>query len=179
MTYPSLLQLNSNEEYRAQWEAHYCRQPIFTFDEIRVRFRKEDFDHAFYESTKSKKDVFSAKRAERLHWIKIALQDPRSERFAGWDNTKKRYDQARRVTVVMENYVIVIALLLQRVNEARFITAYVADAIGRNGKPSTIDLIRSGPLWDPSEIKKPLICQAGSAGAFLGSTITDGELPLV
>jgi hypothetical protein len=69
--------------------------------------------------------------------------------------------------------------LLQRINEARFITAYVADTIGRNGRPSTIDLIRSGPLWDPSEIKKPLICQAGSAEAFLGSTITDGELPLV
>ena len=179
MTYPPLLQLASQEEYQTQWEIHYCQQPIFTFDEIRVRFRKEDFAHAFYESVRAKaaKDVFSTKRAERLPWIKVALQDSASERFIGWDNTKKRYDHSRRVTIVMGDYVVVIALLSKRSNEARFITAYVGDSIGRNGRLSTIELIRSGPLWEPTEIKKPLICQAGSAEAFIGSTTTGGELP--
>jgi hypothetical protein len=171
MIYPSLLQLNSKEEYRTQWETHYCKQPIYTFDEIRVWFRKEDFDHAFYESVKTKtsKDVFSMKRAERLHWIKIAIQDSSSERYAGWDNKKKRCDHSRRVTIVMGNFVVVIALLLKKVNEARFIT--------RNGRPSTIELIRSGPMWSSEQIKKPLICQAGSAEALIGSTTTGGELP--
>lgn len=42
----------------------------------------------------------------------------------------------------------------------------------------TIDLIRSGPLWEPVKTKKPLIRQAGSAEAFIGSTTTTGgELP--
>ena len=178
MTYPPLLQLESKEEYQTQWEIHYCQQPIFTFDEIRVRFRKEDFAHAFYESVRAKasKDVFSTKRAQRLLWIKVALQDSTSERFVGWDNTKKRYDHSRRVTIVMGNYVVVIALLSKKINEAQFITAYVGDSFRRNGRPSTIDLIRSGPLWEPTEIKKPLIRQAGSAEAFIGSTTTGGEL---
>ena len=181
MMYPSLLELNSKEEYRTQWEIHYCQQPILTFDEIRVWFRKNDFDHAFYESVKSKnsKDVFSKKRAERLHWIKAALQDPASERFVGWDNIKKRCDQTRRVTIVMGNYVVVIALLSKKVNEAQFITAYVGDTVGRSGRLSTIDLIRSSPPWESKEIKKPLIRQAGSAEAFIGSATTGGELPLL
>ncbi len=107
MTYPPLLQLDSKEEYQTLWETHYCQQPIFTFDEIRVRFRKEDFAHAFYESVgaKAAKDVFSTKRAERLPWIKVALQDSASERFIGWDNTKKRYGHSRRVTIVMGDIV--------------------------------------------------------------------------
>lgn len=176
MTYPQFLRLNSKEEYRRQWETHYCRQAIFTFDGIRVRFRKEDFDHAFYESVKSKDDTFSRKRAEYMHWIKSALQDDTSERFIGWDKAKKRYDRSRRVVIVMGNYVVVIAILQNKDNEARFITAYIGDPSGRNGKPSTIDMIRSGPPW---ETKKPLICQAGSAEAFLNSTTTGGELSLL
>ncbi|MGC1877861.1 MAG: hypothetical protein WA678_00630 [Rhabdochlamydiaceae bacterium] len=181
MTYSSFLQLDSKVEYQTQWEIHYCKHPVFTFDDICVRFQKGDFDHAFYESIKSKssKDVFSKKRAERLHWIKAALQDPKSERFAGWNNIKRRHDHTRRVTVVTGNYVVVIALLSKKVNEARFITAYVADTIGKNGRPSTIDLIRSGPLWESKKIKIPLIRQAGSAEAFIGSTITDEELPSI
>ena len=176
MTYPPLLQLNFKEEYQTAWHTQYCQQPIFTFDEIRVWFRKEDFNHAFYESVKAKNDTFSKRRAERMHWIKVALQDPKSERFAGWDKVKKRYDHSRRVAIVMQDYIVVISLLQNKNSEARFITAYVGDRTGKNGKPATIDLIRSGPLWQAMEIKKPLIRQAGSAAeAFLGSTTTGGE----
>lgn len=179
MIYPSLLVLKSKEDYQAEWELHYCRGPIHTFDGIAVRFRKNDFDHAFYETVKREKDLFSQKRAERLHWIKTTLQDPMSDRFIGWDSKKRQYDLARRVAIVVDNYVVVIAILSEKINEARFITAYVGDAASKKGRSSTIDLIRSGPRWESTEIKKPLICQAGSAEAFIGSTTTGGELPSI
>jgi hypothetical protein len=87
--------------------------------------------------------VFSTKRAERIDWIKAALEDPHSERYEGWDKQRKRYDPSRRVTLVMGNYVVVIALKGQQ--RADFVTAYVADTPARPGRPSTVDMIRRGP----------------------------------
>lgn len=104
-------------------------------------------------------------------WIKAALQDSLSERYCGWDNSKKIYDKYRRVIIVMENYVVVIALL-KNIGSARFVTAYLADTSNEKGRFSTIDKIRKSPAC---EIKKPLICQAGSAEAFLNSATSGGE----
>lgn len=118
-----------------------------TFDGIAVRFRKGQFCHCFYESSRRNrvKDVFSAKRAQRIDWIKAALQDPNSERYQGWDKRRGRYDARRRVALVMGNYVVVIALKGRK--QADFVTAYVADTPATPGRPSTVEMIRRAPKW--------------------------------
>ena len=139
MNYPPLLQGKTPAEYRTFFEATYCRGPVRTFDEIEVRFRKKDFNHCFFESVNAKDDTFSSLRAERLLWIKTTLQDPDSEKYVGWDRDKKRYDKSRRVTLVKDNYVVVIVLTGKK--KANFITAYVADS------KETLRKIRSSPKW--------------------------------
>ncbi len=147
MSYPSLLCLANETAYRAHFESVYCLGPVATFDGIKVRFRKRDFDHCCFESSQhdKRKDQFSTKRAERLDWIQAALQDPNSERYQGWDKKNKRYDTTRRVTLVMGDYVVVIAM--KTPDQADFVTAYVADTPTRPGRLSTVDQIRKGPKW--------------------------------
>lgn len=147
MPYPELVHYNSPEEYEKHFVAKYIHGQVVTFDGIVVKFKRDDFSHCFYESSKRNriKDKFSPLRAQRIDWIQAALTDPASERYIGWDKSRKRYDNTRRVTVVMGNYVVVIALMRDGV--ARFITAYVADTPGRKGRPSTIEQIRSAPKW--------------------------------
>lgn len=139
MNYPPLLQGKTPGEYRSFFESNYCRTPVKTFDGIKVRFRKRDFNHCFFESVRAKDDTFSAARAERLLWIKATLQDPDSDRYVGWNKRQKRYDKNRRVTLVKGNYVVVIALTGNQ--RADFITAYVAD------NKETLRKIRSNPRW--------------------------------
>jgi len=146
MSCPALVIYASEVEYREHYERVYCQAPIVCFDGICVRFRKEKFAHAFFESVHGGTDnLFSSKRAQRIDWIKCALEDPNSERFIGWDKYTKTYNRKRRVTVVMGNYVVVIALT--KSNNADFVTAYLADTPARNGRPSTIDKIKSSPKW--------------------------------
>ena len=139
MLYPPLIYYDTIDEYRDHFKKIYCTGNVISFDGITVRFKNDDFNHAFYESVKSKDDTFSPKRAERIDWIKAALSDPDSERFIGWDNVKKRYDGQRRVTIVMKDYVVVIAILKN--GSGKFITAYVADS------ETTLSKIRKGTLW--------------------------------
>jgi len=147
MTYPPLLRLPSVAAYRAHFKNIYCRRPIVTFDGIEVRFRTSKFNHCFFESSRrdGNKDRFSAKRAERMDWIKVALQDAGAERYLGWDKTRRSYDRSRRVTVVMGNYVVVIEMTGK--NKADFVTAFVADTTAPRGRRSTLDLIKAGPKW--------------------------------
>lgn len=147
MEYPPFVKYKTPDDYRVHFERIYCCGPIITFDGIAVRFRKCKFAHDFYESSKrdKNKDLFSWKRAERIDWIKVALEDPNSERYEGWDNERKRYDPGRRVAIVMGNYVVVIALVGPK--DADFITAYVVNEKSRPGRPSTTELIRRGPKW--------------------------------
>lgn len=104
MPYPPLLKGKNAAEYRSFFNSNYCRAPIQTFDGIGVRFRKRDFNHCFFETVHSKDDTFSVQRAERLLWIKAALQDPNAELYVGWDNKKKRPAYGRRVTIVFGDY---------------------------------------------------------------------------
>jgi len=145
MIYPPLLTLKDEQAYRNHWNENYCQSPIHTYDNILVRFRKNDFDHAFFESVHSKDDCFSHRRAERIDWIKIALTDTQSDRFVGWNKKIKRYDKNRRVVVVMTNYVVVVAVTDS--HKASFITAYLADSTDCNGTLSTIEKIRKSPPW--------------------------------
>ena len=143
MSYPPLLKFASIDEYRGFFERTYCTGSIATFDGIKVRFRKTDFDHCSFESSRRNhiKDQFSPQRAERLGWIKAALQDVSGERYVGWDKARKKHDSNRRVTIVQGNYVVVIAVYGKDLARARFITAYVADT------PQSLQKIRRGPVW--------------------------------
>lgn len=147
MSYPPLVLYGTQEEYREHYERVYCRVPLRTFDGILVRFRKMKFEHCFFESSRrdGTKDHFSIKRAERIDWIKNALQDPSSERYVGWDRIRKCYDKQRRVAIVMGNYIVVIRL--KGSGNADFITAFLADTQVGTGSYSTVDQIRKGPKW--------------------------------
>jgi len=139
MAFPPLVYYQTESEYQLHFEKIYCRTPVITFDEIAVRFKKQDFNHAFFETVVKKDDTFSSKRAERIDWIKAALKDPTSERYVGWDNKKKKYDYDRRIALIMTNYVVVISIF--KIDKARFVTAFVADSA------RSLHLIRQNPKW--------------------------------
>lgn len=148
MTYPPLVVYSAEADYQAQFERVYCQGPIATFDGFMVRFRKRDFQHCFFESTRrdGTKDSFSPVRAERIDWIKATLEDPASDLYEGWDSKKKRYDRSRRVAVVMGDYVVIIAITGP--GTADFITAFQANTSATPRRPfTTIDQIRRGPRW--------------------------------
>lgn len=142
MTHP-LLELADQAAYRAHYERTLCRGGIITHDGIRVFFGKETFDHAFFESSmrRGEKDVFSTVRAERMEWVAAALADPSAARFQGWNSRTKQHDPTRRVTVIMGDFVVVIALSSRRDGtlKATFMTCYRAD--------NSIAKIRSSPPW--------------------------------
>jgi len=146
LPYPPLVKYKTVDEYRTHYEAEYCQGPIATFDSIAVRFRKQRFDHDFFESSKrdKQKDVFSPIRAERIDWIKRALQDSKAVLCEGWDSKKKRYSKKCRVAVVQGNYVVVIRMTGKGGGTADFVTAFVADS---PENPSTIDKILGSPKW--------------------------------
>jgi hypothetical protein len=119
----------------------YCAGPIETFDGIMVRFNNRDFVHLFFESSSrdGNKDIFSTRRAERIDWIKAALQDPKAELFQGYDNRTKQCNLDRRVCVVSGDYVVIIDLLDEK--KAKIITAFVID------DPAVLKSIKTGPKW--------------------------------
>jgi hypothetical protein len=104
-----------------------------------VRFDKRDFLHLFFESRGGKKNVFSSRRAERVDWIKAALEDPAAELFQGYDKTTKSYGPDRRVCVVSGDYVVIIALTDK--DKAHIITAFVID------NPEALKQIKGSPKW--------------------------------
>ncbi|MFZ2323655.1 MAG: hypothetical protein WAV89_08165 [Ignavibacteriaceae bacterium] len=132
----------TTDEYRQIFIETYCdhKKPIYTFDNIHVRFFPDMFDHSFYESANWKakdKSVFSLVRAEKILWIKDALQDNSAKLKIGWDSSSKNYDKSRRVAIVKNNYVVIIWLKNEK--EAKFITAFEAD--------NSIGSIMNSPDW--------------------------------
>lgn len=120
----------SEDELREIWRAEYCMQAIHTFDNVRVKFYEDMFNHAFYESADRKykdKSILSLNRLEKIYWIKETLQDREAILKQGWDNDKKTYYNDRRVAVVKGNYVVIIRFtgLLR----AKFVTAYEKEDI--------------------------------------------------
>lgn len=140
---PPLLKLADQAAYRAHYESTLCRGGIVTHDGIPVFFRKAEFDHAFFESSgrRGENDVFSSDRAMRMDWIAAALADQQALRFQGWDKKRNQSDPARRVTVVIDDFVVVIALRLINENtlKANFVTCYCAN--------NSIGKIKASPLW--------------------------------
>lgn len=143
MGLPPLLVCNTEEEYKVYYEQTYCHSRIVTFDNIRVYFRKERFQHAFYESSKRDgvKDRFSHERACRMNWIAATLCCPDATLYMGWDKAKGRYDAACRVCVVYEDFVVIIRLRLMKSEELKgdFVTCYQAD--------NSIGKIKTSPKW--------------------------------
>jgi hypothetical protein len=139
---PKLAHYATEAEYRHHYEQQYCHGTLYTFDGLRVFFPKHQFDDAFYESASRSardKSVFSRTRAERIDWIRAAVQEKTAELYAGWNRDKKVIDSKRRVTVVYGDYVVILQVNAKR-TKASFITAYVADA-------GTLAKIRSQPRW--------------------------------
>lgn len=138
----NLLHLPDVVSYRQTFIDVYCdhAKPIITFDQIRVKFYPNMFEHAFYESVnraKGDKSQFSYTRAQRILWIKETLEDPTSDLRVGWEKSKKTYDRSRRVAIVQGNYVVII--WIQNPALASFITAYEAD--------NSIRKILQSPVW--------------------------------
>lgn len=149
---PPLLKLPDQAAYRAHYERTLCRGGVVTHDGIPVFFRKEEFDHAFFESStrRGENDVFSLVRAERMNWIAAALADPGARRHQGWLKRERRHDPTRRVTVVMGDFVVIIALSKRRDGQlkAKFITCYRAD--------NSIQKILGAPLWTIEDFQNAL-----------------------
>jgi hypothetical protein len=143
MALPPLVHYKTPNEYRLHYERIYCRGNIYTFDGIRVYFEANRFSHAFYESRARDgcKNAFSPVRAERIDWIKATLENPEATLWEGWDKVSRKNDPTRRVAVVYEKFVVVIAMRLRRDRslKANFVTCYEAD--------NSIEKIRRSPLW--------------------------------
>ncbi|ATS22881.1 hypothetical protein PK69_17850 [Xanthomonas phaseoli pv. phaseoli] len=152
MPLPPLVKYETSAQYRQHYERVYCRGKIQTPDEIRVYFDAKKFDHAFYESAgwDGRKDTFSEVRAQRIDWIQATLTHPDATLFQGWNKTAGQVDATRRVAVVYEDFVVVIALSLKQdlALKANFITCYQAD--------SSIGKIQSSPTWSREECIRSL-----------------------
>ena len=152
MKLPPLVHYETVAEYRQHYENTYCRGVIQTFDGIRVYFPAVKFGHVFYESSArdGAKDTFSPVRAQRIDWIKATLEHPDADLFQGWDKKTRSHDGTRRVAVVYEDFVVVIAMGLKKdgMLKANFVTCYQADnSIGR---------IRRSPSWSWDECLEQL-----------------------
>lgn len=136
----------SESQFRQMWHDEYTSQIIYTHDGIRVHFYDDNFDHAFYESSGRNvgkkdprhKDVLSMRRLSRMLWIKKVLQDKNARMVMGYDSKKKKYIRNKRVSIVLDKYVVVIQLFGNPI-QAKFITAYVAD--------NSIEKILASPEW--------------------------------
>lgn len=158
MALPPLVHYETVAEYRGHYENHYCRQIIRTFDNIRVFFSPASFGHAFYESSARDgvKDRFSEVRAQRVDWIKATLEHPGAELFQGWDKKARQYDEARRVAVVYEEFVVVITMGLNRDGSLRanFVTCFQAE--------NSIGKIRRSPSWSKVDCLEALMSRGSS-----------------
>ncbi|GAB4543575.1 MAG: hypothetical protein Kow0063_36850 [Anaerolineae bacterium] len=141
MPLPPLLVLPGEKDYRAHFEAEYCRAPVVTFDGISVHFFPGMFDHAFYRDsspTARDKANFDLQRAQRMSWIKVMLDNPTSELYRRvMPNSKVR----RIVLEPTAPYAVIIQIDSRDPSRARFITAYVVNSA------SALRKMRSNPRW--------------------------------
>ncbi len=148
MALPPLVRYGTEAEYREHYKRHYCRREVVTADGIRVYFNANRFEHAFYEGRG--KYRFSPTRAQRIDWIGATLAHPDAVLYQGWNKDTKVYVPERRVSVVYENFVVVIELRLKGNDSLKgsFITAYQAD--------NSFTKIRTSPRWALDECLKVL-----------------------
>ena len=79
MAFPPLVKYATEAEYRDHYERCYVNvRAITTVDGIPVRFFKERVDHAFFRSSERRdknKETFASERAERIDWIRFAIEE--------------------------------------------------------------------------------------------------------
>lgn len=118
-----------------------------THNNIEVLFHKDMFDHAFFKNRNRynrDKSLFCQERAKRIKWIEKALMDSSLIVYEGWNNSRKRYENNKRTTMVTpDGYVVVIQMTGQM--KARFVTAFIPD------NQVVIDKIKGSPiLYNPN-----------------------------
>ena len=141
MPLPPLLSLPNEAAYRAYFETQYCNTTVVTFDGVDVQFFPETFNHAFYrDSSRTAKDKanFDLKRAQRIDWIRVVLEDPSLQLYRRvMPNCK-----IRRIALEPSTpYAVIIQIDSRNAHRARFITAYIVDS------PSALTKIQSNPRW--------------------------------
>lgn len=143
---PPIISLNTADEYKDYYTNEFCRQAVFTADGIRVYFSEGRFWHAFCtRDHKGKKDTFSFERAQYIGWIRPTLEHPDALLLKGWNSTTKRTEPHRRVSVVYEDFVVVLELRLKGTDtlKANFVTAFYADR--------SIRRVKASPTWSKDE----------------------------
>lgn len=140
MTLPPLVHYSTEREYREHYKREYCRRPVFAFDGVRIYFDAWRFEHAFYEG--AAKDRFAPVRAERIDWVRATLEHREADLFQGYIKAEDRYAPDRRVSVVYEEFVVVVSLALKRDGalKGKFVTCYQAN--------NSIAKIRNSPRWE-------------------------------
>lgn len=140
MAVPPLVRYSTEREYREHYKREFCRRPVFAFDGIRIFFDPCRFEHAFYEGTA--KDRFSPVRAQRIGWVRATLEHRDADLYQGYIKAENRYAPDRRVSVVYEDFVVIVSLVLKTdgVLKGKFVTCYQAD--------NSIGKIRSSPNWE-------------------------------
>lgn len=138
---PRLLTLPAEKDFRAHFEARYCKSRVSTFDGITVQFFPAMFDHAFYRDsspTAHDKAIFDLQRAQRIDWIGAVLADPGVELYRRvMANSKVRRIALEPTTP----YVVIIQMDSKSPLRARFITAYIVDSA------DALANMRSNPRW--------------------------------
>lgn len=142
MCLPALLQGHDEATYRTLYESIYCSKPLTTYDGIKVYFKKQTFDHAFFEGSHTTSPFLSQKRTERILYIDYALTNASAIRRMGWVKTKQKYDIARMVAITVDDFIVILGMYLNSKSDlcANFITCYVAD--------NSIGKINTAPLWN-------------------------------
>ncbi|OIQ80394.1 hypothetical protein GALL_378520 [mine drainage metagenome] len=106
-----------------------------------------DFNaHRIFCDVKSNRDPKRLSSRQFVHSASIGsrrrtLEHPTAALFEGWDKTSRQYDATRRLAVVYEDFVVVVAMGLKQDGslKANFVTCYQAD--------NSIAKIRSSPVW--------------------------------
>jgi hypothetical protein len=144
MEYKKLKPQNmSEEELRQLWKTEYCISEILTFDNIKVKFYEDMFDHVFFESAdriEKDKSILSYNRLEKMLWIKDVLKDSTAILKKGWNTKDKEYYKDRRLAIVKGNYVVIIRFT--GLLKAKLVTAY---------EKTDIDNILDSPDFERTE----------------------------
>ena len=140
MVYRALLKLPYEQDYRDHYKQHYLNQsPIKTFDDIGVSFKLANLMELIRKDPgPNLPREFCPQRAERLDWIKVALQDAGAGLYFGYDHKAKVVDYNRRIAIVDFNYAVIIRMTGEK--RAAMLTAYPMDS-------GPLALAKSNPVW--------------------------------
>lgn len=144
-----MIELKTIEEYRNYYHANLCATQIQCHLGFPILFRRDNFEHAFYESTRGtavKTNIFSFERAARMDEIAPALRGNIENVAwkAGWDRKKKAYSSPNRVCLTSADLAIVLNIsrdASKRIKLGKFVTAYPAG-------DHTLSKLKAAPVWD-------------------------------